>query len=201
MSFDLVLLRRFGEPSQRGDMVGRPRLSAREDHPELQLRDGVSLFRQWGEQRQCTSVVALGVGHQRVGQHVGRTLLYPVKRLDPVKRLGMRLERSRCSLAPGERGQQDPSVDVGDHFAPPCVAFRDIGLTFGNGAGSITPPVTERRTTCRGRHAPEVSRRPGGSGGIRDANSVPESAATLPSSEEIELSVGTATEWFMPRLQ
>src|SRR6476660_3607269 len=42
----------------------------------------------------------------------------------------MRLERSHCRLAPGERGQQYPSVDVGDHFAPPSIAFMDIGLRF-----------------------------------------------------------------------
>jgi hypothetical protein len=40
-----------------------------------------------------------------------------------------------------------------------------------------------------------------GSAGIRDANPVPESAATLPSSKEIELLVGTLTERFMSRFQ
>jgi hypothetical protein len=233
-------------------MVGRPRLSAREDHPELQLCDGVSLFRQWGEQRQCTTVVALGVGHERVGQRVARTLL----RL--VKRLGTRLERPHCSLAPGERGQQYPSVDVGDHFAPPSVAFRDIRLTFrelceiyhaaGDGKTndmswtfctgsfptawwiwktSTLPLSTERASACAIGAAKNVSFTTAqtrmnataitclarmtapwicksyehGSAGIRDANPVPESAATLPPSREIELLVGAPTERFMPRLQ
>jgi hypothetical protein len=43
LSFNLALLRRFGEPSQRGNMVGR------EDDPELRRCGGISLFRQRGE--------------------------------------------------------------------------------------------------------------------------------------------------------
>jgi hypothetical protein len=67
------------------------------------------------EQFQRTDIVSLRVGHERIGERVGRIPRHLVRRL------GAQRERLGCSRVPGECGQQYPSIDVSAHLL--CLAI------------------------------------------------------------------------------